>query len=308
MKILVGVILIILVLGGLTIWMGAPSIAPVQRPVVEGILQVHTTFYPTTYLSERIGGDLAEVTLPVPADADPIFWKPTPAAIQGYQKAHLVVINGASFEKWVEQVSLPSQSLVDTAAGFEKQFLKYEHQGVTHSHGPEGEHTHEGIDGHTWLDPKLAIEQARAIYEAMAQSLPQHEQQLLTNLQALEKDLQGLHEELAALQPPLMFASHPAYNYLAQRYGWKFVNLDLDPDAVPDSGQLTEIEGFLKSNPSKILLWEGTPSDAVAQLMSERFGFRNVVFSPCELLDEPGQDYLSVMKRNIADLRKALAP
>jgi len=32
-----------------------------------------------------------------------------------------------------------------------------------HTHGPEGEHAHENLASTTWLDPILAVEQARAI-------------------------------------------------------------------------------------------------------------------------------------------------
>ena len=43
-----------------------------------GKLSVITTFYPTQYFAQRIGGDLIDVTCPVPADEDPIFGCPTP--------------------------------------------------------------------------------------------------------------------------------------------------------------------------------------------------------------------------------------
>ena len=118
-------------------------------------LTVYTTFYPTTYFTQRIGGSHVEVTCPLPDDADPIFWQPDRNTIMAYQKAALIILNGADFEKWALTASLPTGRIVDTARNFTDQFITYE--SVTHSHGPGGDHTHEGIDGHTWIDPTLAI-------------------------------------------------------------------------------------------------------------------------------------------------------
>ena len=68
---------------------------------------VYTTFYPMTYFAQRIGGEHVEVVCPLPQDADPISWMPGANTIQAYQKADLIVINGAQFEKWLDKVSLP---------------------------------------------------------------------------------------------------------------------------------------------------------------------------------------------------------
>ena len=63
-----------------------PATAADDRPVV------YTTFYPTQYLTQRIGGDLIEVVNPVPENADPIFWEPTREDLRAYQRADLIVL------------------------------------------------------------------------------------------------------------------------------------------------------------------------------------------------------------------------
>lgn len=252
---------------------------------------VATTFYPTTYFSERIAGDLVKVKCPLPADADPIFWQPENASIQFFQKADLIVLNGAGFEKWVEVVSLPEAKVVDTALPFKDQWVKYK-QIATHTHGPGGdEHAHEGLDGHTWLDPILAAEQAKAIFEAMAKRWPEHTEALTKNHEALRSDLAELDIAWKAIKPPAkLYASHPAYNYLAKRYGWSINNLDLDPEAIPDP--------LPKLPADATLLWESTPTDAVREALGLK---QQVTISPCET-EEPGLDYLQRMQANIEAL------
>lgn len=198
---------------------------------------VLTTFYPTQYFAERIGGGLVPVRCLLPDDEDPIFWKPDPETIGQYQNARLVITNGAEFEKWVAGAALPRgrtvASLGDDALQGAGGAIVME--STTHSHGPAGEHTHEGIDGHTWVSPKLAIIQARRIAEAMANAWPEHAEAFAANLALLVEDLEMLQASLQDLTPAVnrhrVLASHPAYNYLARDLGWDVHNLDLDPES-----------------------------------------------------------------------------
>src|SRR5262245_27092626 len=194
---------------------------PVAPRAGRAVPEVWTSFYPTTYLTERIagrlGGDLVKVVCPMPQDADPAFWQPDAATLEGYQKADLVVVNGAHFEAWVETASLPTTRVVDTAAGFANRWIKLEGS-LTHSHGPGPAHTHGGTDGHTWVDPLNAKEQADAIRRALVRLLPAKAAAIDANFAALAKDLDALDAAFRALgklpEGRSLYASHPAWNYL----------------------------------------------------------------------------------------------
>ena len=271
---------------------------------------VYTTFYPTTYFTRRIAGDLAEVVCPLPGDADPIFWMPPSEAIRAYQEADLIVVNGAGYEKWVERVSLPMARTVNSARSFRNEFLRFE-SAVTHSHGKGGEHSHEGIDGHTWLDPRLAVRQAEAIRAALVLRLPEREEQLTARFAELKRDLEGLGEELMALGPmpegEWIYASHPAYNYPANRYGWRVVNPDLDPGQMPGPAVLASVGETLDAKPGRYLLWESEPLPEIAKRVESVLGFKSILFSPCET--KPGEgDYVEAMKASIARLKPAFRP
>ena len=269
---------------------------------------VLTTFYPTTYFATRIAGDVVDVRCPLPADADPIFWKPSAEAVASYQAADLIVVNGAELEKWVGQVSLPASRVVETAAGFRDQWVRYEEQ-TTHSHGPEGEHAHVGIDGHTWLDPQLAILQSRAIADALIELRPDHTAAFEAGFASLEQDLQELHAGFEALgtlpEGEFLYASHPAYNYLQERYGWRVVNLDLDPGEMPSEQSLADLKQRLQKDRGRYLIWEGEPDPAIASALQE-LGLLSLVISPCEGAPDAGDlDYLAQMRENIDRLAVA---
>ena len=274
---------------------------------------IYTTFYPTKYFAERIGGDAVEVVCPVPADEDAIFWMPDAQAIAEYQKADLIVLNGAEFAKWVAKVSLPQAKVVDTAKPFENRFVKFE-KSTTHSHGPAGLHEHKGIDGHTWVDPVNAKIQAGEILKAMKKRFPEHSAAFDKNWKGLAADLDGLDKALSELTKQLgdrpLLASHPAYNYVRSRYKWKIASLDLDPEEMPSDQTFAQIKALLGRLPAKLILWEAYPKEEIAKRFGSDLGLVSVEFSPCELLGdveiEAGSDYLKVMKTNIENVRKAL--
>ncbi|MGB5340651.1 MAG: metal ABC transporter substrate-binding protein, partial [Thermoanaerobaculia bacterium] len=104
-------------------------------------LSVFATNYPLAYFAERIGGEQVEVSFPAPADVDPAYWAPAPEVIADFQQADLILLNGAGYEKWLERASLPASRLVDTSVAVESSYIPLD-EGVVHTHGPEGEHSH----------------------------------------------------------------------------------------------------------------------------------------------------------------------
>jgi zinc transport system substrate-binding protein len=269
---------------------------------------VATTFYPLSYFAQRIGDAHIEVVCPLPDEADPSTWMPDTTAIQVYQQADVILVNGAGFEHWLSKVSLPNSKVVETTQPLREQLLQFE-QAITHSHGSTGQHSHEGIDGHTWLDPQNAILQAGEIRQALLRLLPQAAAELTANADALAADLRELDAALRKLTETLgdrpLLASHPAYNYLAKRYGWKLTSLSLDPDERPSAETLAEVRSAVAKAPAHVLLWERGPRGEVAEAYQQEFGLRSVVFSPCET-PTVGEDYLAAMQHNVTRLAEAI--
>lgn len=270
--------------------------------------RILTTFYPLQFFAERLTGNWARVDCPLPEDADPIFWMPDDAAIQAYQSADLVFINGAQFEQWVDKVSLPSGIVVDTASVFSDRFLTYE-DAIVHQHGPEGEHAHEGIDGHTWVAPELAELQIAAMADALTERWPARSEEVSQARKALVDELnslgEGFSDAAAALGSRSVLASHPAYQYWARQYDVSMINLDLDPDAEPSAEAWQTVAEEAESSGASILLWESEPTAAWVTKTKDA-GITSIVFSPCESAPPAGEDYFSVMQGNLERLREAI--
>jgi len=290
-----------LIIGGL----GLPSYSfAVKEPTFK--LTVYVVNYPLKYFAERIAGEHARVVFPAPKEVDPAFWMPDAETIQKYQRADLILLNGAHYAKWVQRVTLPQFRLVNTSAAFKDRYIP-EDEMITHTHGSGGEHSHEGISFTTWLDFDLAAEHARTIEKVLSRIKPELSKVFSANLESLERDLKILDGEMKLLvsrnpSNPLV-ASHPVYNYLARRYGLNIVGLVWEPDKIPDDREWNKLRAILKRHPARWMIWE-EPANSTSIDKLRSLGVNSLVFYPCANVPEAG-DFLDVMRQNIENLKKA---
>ena len=273
---------------------------------------VLATFEPTRELAARLAGDLARVECDLPQDVDALFWEPDDDALRRMQGADLVVLHGGGMDGWAERASLPESRVVVTAERFRERWITFE-GAREHSHGGGAPHAHEGVDPHTWMDPLLLLEEARAIHAALAQRLGEAQRAALdAHLAELEGELRALHQGYARLVVPegsALYASHPAYNYLAARHGWPMVNLDLDPGAAPEAAALEDLARRLAEQPGRLILWESEPVPEAAAALAQ-LGLASVVMAPAETIDPAeraaGRGVLAVQRANLERLTQAL--
>lgn len=266
-------------------------------------ITIYTVNYPLKYFADRIGGGHVNVVFPVPSDVDPAFWIPDAEAAAAYQDADLILLNGATYGKWVPNVSLPQSKLVDTTEAIRDRYITVT-DAVTHVHGRGEEHSHQGIAFTTWLDPKIAIAQADAIRKALQERWPEHRNDFNENYMTLKSDLQALDAELNSAVGDLagqpVFFSHPVFQYLTRRYELNSKSVHWEPDSLPSEGQWAEFGERLLRHPAKWMIWEDEPMNESRRRLSE-LGVVSVVFNPCGNTPKDG-DWLVVMRRNAEGL------
>ncbi len=260
--------------------------------------------YPLAFFAETLLAGAEPVVFDAPEDEDPAFWQPDDTALTRFQAAKVILMNGAGYSKWAEQASLPQSRVVDTSAAFAPAFIETKDT-VTHSHGPEGEHSHAGIAFTTWIDFDQAARQLAAVKTAL---LPLVDE---TGKQALEERAAALAEKLAGFDLRLLSAgeklaqrpllgSHPVYQYLARRYRLNLREVHWEPDTKPDADAVEELKEILREHPATVMLWEGNPLEESVALLKE-MGIESLVFAPCGNRPEEG-DFLSVMESNVTAL------
>jgi zinc transport system substrate-binding protein len=267
---------------------------------VNGPIVVYAVNYPLAYFAERIGGSEVDVNFPVPADEDPAYWNPTAEEISAFQLADIVFLNGADYAGWTEKASLPRSKLVNTSASQSDRFIEAD-ESLVHAHGPEGEHEHGTLAFTTWLDLTMAIEQARAIRDALAAQRPEAEARFDAAFAELETDLTELDAELmaaaSALEGTAVLGSHPVYQYLASRYGIDLRSVHFEPDEPPSDAGWRELREMQQERAAPLMLWEAEPMTATRERLAREFGISSIVISPCANTPDV-DDYMSVMRAN----------
>ncbi len=267
---------------------------------------VQSTNYPLHYFAERLATDAFELNYVVDPEVDPAFWKAAKSEVSAFQKADLILKNGADYEKWMKRVSLKTSPQVDTSKAFSGKFLKTE--GKEHRHGDGSVHSHAGTAFTTWIDFSQAAMQAEAIAVRFKQAQPDVAAKIDENLAALLADLSGLDARLKAFgkawgDKPLV-ASHPIYQYFARAYGLKIEAIEWEPEMEIKDSDLDELKTILAKHPATWMIWEDAPSEANIAAVA-KLGLKSVVFAPCANRPAEG-DWLAVMKANVERMEAML--
>ena len=264
---------------------------------------VYVSNYPLQYFVEYMA-PWAEVRFPAAVTNDPAYWKPTAEEVSAMQQVDLIILNGASYEQWLKNVSLPPSKLVNTTAGLSDWLIPLA-KSTTHSHGLEGEHEHSGTAFTTWLDMSLAAEQVRAITDALSARWPEHKTQLEQSFTALEKNLLALDEAIIKVvrvtQDRRVVFSHPVYQYFRKRYGINGKSVHWETGVMPDEAMWQELNKLIRDHPAKWMIWEGEPLPGIAARLKS-MGIQSVVFDPCAARSSQ-EDFLSIMKTNIEAIK-----
>ncbi len=263
--------------------------------------------YPLAFFAGRLAGDSVNVLYPVPDGRDPAFWRPSIEEISRFQAADLILLNGAGFAAWTAKTSLPRARLVDTSRAFADTFIETET--VTHSHGPEGEHSHTGTASYTWLDQQQAILQAQAVADSLIRLLPELAGSIEQRMGDLRLELARLDEAALGVAARAagvsVITSHPRYQYFARAYGFRMQSLAWEAGEMPGADQMAELEQLIAAAGPAVLLWEAAPPDAARQAVAA-LGIRDVVFPTLAARPATG-DYVIRFEQALRDLEAALS-
>jgi zinc transport system substrate-binding protein len=271
---------------------------------------VVTSNYPLYFFASKIteGVEAAPDIVFPDITGDPTFWIPSTEQIQLLQSADAVILNGAGAEPWLDLITIDQRHLVDTSVTITDRLIPLEDV-VAHQHGPEGEHSHQGTAFTTWLDPQLAILQARSVTDSLSEIAPAGETGFRANMAKLEQELIQLDANLAKIfsqldGQPVLF-SHPVYQYLQHRYEINGQSVHWEPDEEPSTPAWIALQQMLATHAATIMIWEDEPLTPTIKRLSNA-GITFITFQT--LANRPDQgDYLSVMRSNEERLESILS-
>ncbi|MGQ4484808.1 metal ABC transporter substrate-binding protein [Streptomyces sp. 372A] len=278
----------------------------------DGRLDVVASFYPMQFLAERIGGDHVSVsTLTKPgvephdlelsprqtgrlSDADFILY------LKGLQPAVDEAIKQSGASHTLDAATLTALEDHGTETG-----------GEDHGHEHEGDEA--GADPHIWLDPVKYTEVAKGVGTSLAKTDPDHAADYRKNTDALVKELGALDTAyrtgLKNTATKTFITTHSAFGYLAERYGLVQEGIaGIDPEAEPSPARISALHSIAEEKKVTTVFFETLASDKTAKTVARDTGLKTGVLDPLEGITDSskGDDYIGVMKSNLAALRTAL--
>ena len=278
-------IVLILVLAGILAGCGTGSSG--------GPNSVVAAFYPLAYAAERIGGPSFNVQNLTPPGSEPHDLELTPQEVAAIQDASVVLYLSHGFQPAVSKA-------VEQARGMRVDIL-----GGLPLHPADGAEAGLTADPHVWLDPILFARVAARIGTALDRPATA----LVADLRKLDTEYrQGLSD----CKRHGIVTSHAAFGYLAARYSLEQVSITgLSPEAEPTPQQLARVIQIVRRTHATTVFFETLVSPRLADTVAREVGARTAVLDPIEGLTQAeqkrGDDYLTLMRRNLAALRKALA-
>ncbi|QKS70982.1 zinc ABC transporter substrate-binding protein [Paenalkalicoccus suaedae] len=198
----------------------------------------------------------------------------------------------------------------------------HDHEDV-HNHSHNDDHDHEGghdhahgdFDPHVWLDPVRSIEVAESIKNTLVELLPEAEETFTANFEELQTDLEALdadfNEMIEAVDNSTIIVSHAGYGYWQDRYGIQQVGITgLSPTNEPSIQQVESVIAYMEENDVNYVMFEQNIPTNIAETVREQVGAEQLWLHNLENLTEEdvenGEDYVSLMQRNIETLQTGL--
>lgn len=260
---------------------GSKSSGPV------GQSRVVASFYPLAYAAEEVGGGRVAVANLTPTGAEPHDLEVSPSDVSRIHSADLVLLLGHGFQPQLEDAAGSGQRvlrLLDT----------------------RGLNVHRSDDPHVWLDPLRYALLVRRL--GVALDAKPAARRLVGRLQSLDGEYQ---RGLAHCGRREMVTGHEAFAYLAERYALRQVAITgINPEAEPSPQALQRVIRTVRRTGATTVYTETLLSPRVAETVARATGATTAALNPIEGLTSEqasrGDDYFTLMRQNLAALRKGL--
>lgn len=278
-------------------------------------LSVVATLFPQYDFARNIAGDRADVTLLLDFGTDAHSYDPTPADLIAIARADLFLYTGDGMELWAKKL-LQSP---DVASAIERGSLtvldlsQYVEPVCAHDH--DHGHAHGEYDPHIWTSLAGADAMCVAIADALTAIDVSGAETYRVQLAAYRAQLTALRAEASTIAPvrdTVYFGGSFAFAYLFDELGLhhKSVFEGCASHAEATAADIAEIVDSMRQSTAKYVFYD-TPSEEktariIAGLTAAEPLRLHAIHNISKAEFDAGENYFSLMLRNLETLRKAL--
>ena len=261
--------------------------------------------------TEQVGRSHVRVTSLLSGYENEHTYSPKPSDLIAVRKAQLLFEIGIGLEVWVSSLvknaGASSLRIITTSQGIG---LVQDHLDHHDTH-QTGEAAHSRGNPHIWLDPENAAIMMRHITEALITADPAHavdfRKNQATYLLQLDQLRKELSERVKRLSDRRFVAHHPAWPYLARRFGFEIVGtIQAQSGTEPSALQLQSLIAKIKKDRVKVIVSEIQLSQKIPELLAKETKSRVVVLTTLQGGVPGTETYLDMLRYNVLQLANAL--
>jgi len=281
---------------------GAGRPAP-GTPASKPGLRVLASFLPMYVFTQNVAAGVPRVSvdLMLPAALGcPHDYALTPGDMRKIAAADLFIANGRGMEEFLGAPLLrgnPKITIVESAAGVVP---------IVTRDGPRG-----GVNPHTWVSPRNAILQVRAIEKALAAADPADADAFRRNADAYTARLAALARDFDAAARRFrgrnVVTFHNVFDYIARDAGIAVVGrIEETPGQEPSAGELHALVRTIRRTNASAVFAEPQYSERLAAIVAREAGVPLRVLDPVSTGPAEPRAYENAMRRNLATLVEVL--
>ena len=256
-----------------------------------GKLTIYTSIYPIYDFTKKIGGEKIAVYNMTKAGAEPHDFEITSKDMANLSKADLFIYNGGGMEHWVDSVkNALNIKYVDSSSNINNE---------------------NNLDPHFWLSPKNAKIQMENIKNGLIEIDSENKNYYQSNYNLYANRLDEIDNKirnsLSNIKNRNLVLTHPAFGHFCKEYNLNQIAIARD-EADPKA--MAEIITFVKNNNVKAIFYEEFSSSKLVDSIAKETEIKILTLNPIESLSEEnieaGEDYFSIMEKNLVSLLDGL--
>lgn len=256
-------------------------------------LRILTSFYPMYIMAINVTNGVPDVTvqnMTPPLTGCLHDYSLTPKDMKKIESADVLIINGAGMESFMEStLEKATFKVIDSSTGI----------------------TLTDNNSHLWVSVSRAQKQVKNIGSELAKIDPTHAAAYQKNTNAYLEKLKllsrDMHRQLAPFKGKAIITFHEAFPYFAEEFGFHIpAVIAHEPGIEPSAKEIRDTIKTIQKHKVVALFAEPQYPGKTAEVIAKETHVPVYTLDPAVTGPDQRDAYLTIMKKNLATLKKAL--
>ncbi len=281
-----------------------------ETPESEGVRIVATNF-PAYDFARAVAGECGTVTMLIKPGAESHTYDPTPKDIQKIETADLFIYGGGASDRWIADMLSDLDTKGHAVLAMTEQVPLLLEEGDGHDHEA-------AYDEHVWTSPDNAITIVNAISKSLSGIDPENSDIYQKNAESYITEIEALKEDFAEVireghRDILVFADRYPFLYFSEAFDLRHFSAfaGCAHETEPGAQTIAEMIDLVKTERIPAVFYIEFSNCRLANAVAEATGCNTLLFHSCHNVTkaewESGVTYVSLMRGNLENLRKALS-